>query len=120
MEDSPETPRVCAACGGDASPKCKWCTNGLQNASQKEEWKNFRARMRATSGTYSILQALIEDTVGKLRASGTFVKVALAAEGEASLKKWLEAEHDSDARKEASKELLRFHRRAIALLTDAV
>ncbi len=118
MDDSPETPRVCEACGGDGGSRCNWCTGGLQNQSQKAQWKEFRARMRATSGTYSILQALIEETVDKLRKSGTHVKVALATEGMASLTRWLEADPDSEARKSASVELLTFHRRAMALLTD--
>jgi hypothetical protein len=120
MDDSdklPETPRVCEACGGVDKANCHWCTDGLQVAEQRIKWKAFRMRMRAMSGTYALFQSLIEEVTERLEQNNTEIARELASSGRMFLSKWMESDPDSQEREEASKELLRFHRRAVALLS---
>ncbi len=115
--DAPDTPRVCDACGGVDHRDCRWCSGGLQDAAQIVRWRAFRVRMRAMSGTYALFQALIEEVTDRLEQHNTEVARDLAAEGRLHLSRWMEAEADSNDREVEAQGLLRFHRRAMALLS---
>jgi len=117
MEKVPDTPRVCEACGGIDHADCHWCSGGLQDPEQRVRWKAFRSRMRAMSGTYALFQSLIEEVTDRLEQHNTELAMDLAAEGRLHLAKWLEAESDSEHREAEAQELLRFHRRAMSLLS---
>lgn len=117
MDKMPDTPRVCEACGGKEHADCHWCTDGLQSPVQRSKWKSFRAKMRAMSGTYALFQSLVEDVIDRLEQNNSEYGRELAAEGHLHLTKWLEGDPDSDVREKQAKDLLRFHRRAMALLS---
>jgi hypothetical protein len=85
---------------------------------QAERWKEFRTKMRAVSGTYSMFQDLVESLVARLRVDGRPDSVATAATGEEAIEAWLTAEPDSREREEAAARVSKFHKEAIDRLTS--
>ena len=116
MEDAADTPRACAACGGESSEECPWCTSGFQDASQQERWKRFRQRMSKISGTYSIFQGIIEKTIDILDQMDDEEAKAMAIEARKVLCKWLISDHGTLERDDAGKGLVSFHNKALKFL----
>ena len=110
----PDTPKACIACGGYG---CHWCDSGSMSPEQMGKWKEFRTKMRAVSGTYSMFQDLVESLVARLRVDGRPESIATAAKGEEAIEAWLTAEPDSHERKEAAARVSKFHKEAIDRLT---
>lgn len=110
------TPRVCDACGG-APADCRWCSGGYQTLQQQRAWQMFRNRMRTISGTYSLLEGLVNQLIGRLRERGSDEANILADEGKDLLITWWASDADSDERKETAARMSAFQRRALDVLS---
>lgn len=110
--DAPDTPRVCEACGGNEAG-CGWCTGGFQDPGQQDRWREFRMGMRKISETYSLLEDIMWDIVGRLDAVGTKEASDLSTEGRRLLKTWLQADPDSAERRQSSLSISMFQKRAV-------
>ena len=73
--------------------------------------------MREMSGTYALFQSLLEEVTDRLEQHNSEIARDLAAEGKLHLSKWLESSPDSEEREKEANNLLKFHRRAMALLS---
>jgi len=116
MDDPADTPRVCEACGGESDAICHWCTEGFQDSTQQVNWRSFRQRMSKISGTYSIFQGMIEETIDILDKIEDDEAKAMAVEAREVLCKWLVSDHGTAERDEAGKGLVTFHNKALSFL----
>lgn len=112
------TPRICEACGGQMGD-CKWCTAGYQSPEQQASWRVFRNRMRKISGTYSLLEDLVNQVIGRLEKVRTDRAIGMVEDGRKLLAAWHSAEADTEERKLIVVRMSAFHRKALDLLTGA-
>jgi hypothetical protein len=117
MDDGPDTLRLCEACGGtpDDPSACLWCSGGYQDVEQQVRWSVFRRRMKKISGTYDFLRDTVEDLVRRLVS--TPGSADLAAEGRMLLHEWEVTDPSGDGRRDVTKDLSDFVRRAVDRLT---
>lgn len=114
----PDTMSLCEACGGvSCTDECQWCTNGFQNASQKVLWRKFRQRFRHISGTYGLLEEIVEDLLQRLRDDGSPEAIQLHDDGKVVLEAWKNADPTDGGRDVYSEMLKAFNRQALDLLT---
>lgn len=95
--------------------ECVWCQDGFMNSKQFIRWKKFRNNMRQVSGTYTLLQSIIEDLIVRLTGTGNREAMEIKIKGKKLLATWKNAESSED-RNEASKELHGFHKKAMEFL----
>jgi hypothetical protein len=116
-EDDIKTPRVCEACGGLGNP-CKWCLDGFQDPDHQEAWSLFRNRMRSISGTYSLLESLMEQIIEKLNSIETEEAHNASIEGKKLLVIWWDHDIDSEERKNVSHKISEFQKKAIEIMMN--
>lgn len=115
-EEPHDTPRLCEACGGRGGQECRWCDAGFQDVGQQKSWREFRRRMRAISGTYSIVASTMSEFIERLEKAGSDETRSMAKEGTDLLRAWTEADPDSPERRKASVDISLFQRKALMLL----
>ena len=116
-EPAPDTLRTCEACGGETPEECNFCTDGYQTERQARFWRTFRQRMRKISGTYGLLEDLVEELIGKLRKLKTDEADMLAAEGRDALHRWIMADPETADRERTAQGLRDFNVRALEFLS---
>lgn len=110
------TPRICEACDG-AAGDCKWCCDGYQSPAQQTSWRVFRNRMRKISSTYSLLEDLVSQVIGRLEKVRTDRAIEMVEDGRRLLAAWRAAEADTEERKLIVVRMSAFHRKALDMLT---
>ena len=114
---APDTLRTCEACGGDTPEDCNFCTDGYQNERQRAFWRTFRHRMRKISGTYALLEGMIEEVLKKLSELNDEDAFMLAAEGRDVLHRWILSDPTNGDRDGAAERLREFNSKALEYLT---
>lgn len=112
-EEEPTTQRTCEACGGAG---CNWCTEGFMNINQFSKWRDFRKRMRNISGTYSMLESIVDNLIQELTKIGHEETLREAQKASIDLRVYLNAEINSKERNNAAMDLISFQRTAIKLI----
>ena len=119
MRAKAETLQTCEACGaGSMADECPWCDDGLQSIQQLRMWSHFRKRMRHISGTYTFLQDMVLDILGRLVANGSDKAMVMWHEGSELMSMWSCADPVNGGRSDATSKLVEFNQRALDLLIN--
>jgi hypothetical protein len=114
VEREPETPRICVACGANAT-NCPWCTGGCQTNDQRKSWEKFRAQTRRLSDTHSLLVDLVGEMVRTLIRINTKESIELAQEGREILELWVKSVN----RHELSAAVSQFQKDAVEVISHS-